>query len=230
MTLVKICGLTRSQDVDTAVALGAWAIGFVITESPRRTAPSLVAKLAARVPPEVLSVAVFTIEKPFEIAKIVGRTGVRAVQLSAGTFGPNVAAVRAALSTAGLPRVALIVARDTRGAEKADFVLLELHDEHDVEVAQMLGAPLVGINNRDLGTLRVDLATTERLAALLRPAGDERVIVAESGIASRDDALRMRSAGASAVLVGEALVRDADAATLGERVGALRGDEGGGSR
>ena len=109
-------------------------------------------------------------------------------------------------------------------------VLLELHDEHDVEVAQMLAAPLVGINNRDLGTLRVDLATTERLAALLRPAGDERVIVAESGIVSGDDARRMRRAGASAVLVGEALVRDAGASTLGERVDALRGEEGRGSR
>ena len=143
MTLVKICGLTRSQDVDTAVAMGAWAIGFVITESPRRTAPSLVAKLAARVPPEVLSVAVFTTEKPFEIAKIVGRTGVRAVQLSAGTFGPNVAAMRAALSTAGLPRVALIVARDTRGAEKADFVLLDSRViRHDSPVFGGTGQPL----------------------------------------------------------------------------------------
>jgi len=78
--------------------------------------------------------------------------------------------------------------------------------------------------------LRVDLATTERLAALLRPAGDERVIVAESGIVSGDDARRMRRAGASAVLVGEALVRDAGASTLGERVDALRGEEGRGSR
>jgi phosphoribosylanthranilate isomerase len=125
MTLVKICGLTRAQDVDTAIEMGAWAVGFVITESPRQAVPGLVAKLAARVPPGVLSVAVFTIEKPFEIAKIVDRTGVRAVQLSAGTFGPNVAAVRAALSTAGMRRTALIVARDTRGAEKADFVLLD---------------------------------------------------------------------------------------------------------
>jgi len=125
VTLVKICGLTRAQDVDSAIAMGAWAIGFVITESPRQAAPSLVAKLAARVPPGVLSVAVFTVEKPFEMAKIVSRTGVRAVQLSAGAFGPNVAAVRAAFSTAGVPRVALIAARDTRGAEKADFVLLD---------------------------------------------------------------------------------------------------------
>jgi phosphoribosylanthranilate isomerase len=125
VTLVKICGLTRAQDVDAALAAGAWAIGFVITESPRQVPPSLVGKLAARVPPGVLSVGVFTIEKPFEIAKVVQRTGVRAIQLSAGTYGPNVAAVRAALSTAGVPRVALIVARDTRGAEKADFVLLD---------------------------------------------------------------------------------------------------------
>jgi len=125
VTLVKICGLTRGQDVDAAVALGAWAVGFVISESPRRLAPSLAAKLAARVPHGVLTVAVFTTEKPPLIAKIAARTGVRAVQLSAGAKGPNLAAVRAALSVAGVTEVALIAARDTRGIEKADFVLLD---------------------------------------------------------------------------------------------------------
>jgi len=98
--------------------------------------------------------------------------------------------------------------------------LLEVHDERDVETALELEAHLVGVNNRDLGTLRVDLATTERLAPLL--GGASRLIVAESGIATRDDARRMRSAGAHAVLVGEALVRESAAALAG-RLAALRG-------
>jgi phosphoribosylanthranilate isomerase len=125
MTLVKLCGLTRGEDVDDAVAAGAWAVGFVVSESPRQVSHSLLGKLAARVPQGVLSVAVFTREKPFEIATIVDRSGVTAVQLSAGTYGPNVAAVRAAMSAAGVRQVALIAARDTRGAEKADFILLD---------------------------------------------------------------------------------------------------------
>jgi phosphoribosylanthranilate isomerase len=161
MTLVKICGVTRAQDVDTVVALGAWAVGFVITESPRQVTPTAVAKLAARVPQGVLSVAVFTIEKPFEIARIVQRTGVTAVQLSAGTFGPNVAAVRAALSTADVRHVALIVARDTRGAEKADFVLLDSRViRRDVPLFGGTGRPL---DWQGLASARNRLPRPERL-------------------------------------------------------------------
>lgn len=161
MTLVKICGLTRAQDVDAAVAQGAWAVGFVITESPRQVKVSRVEKLAARLPTGVLSVAVVTTEKPFEIARIVESTGVAAVQLSAGAFGPNVAAVRAALSTAGAPRVALIVARDTRGVEKADFVLLDSRViRRDSPVFGGTGHPL---DWRGLAASRTRLPHPERL-------------------------------------------------------------------
>ena len=84
-------------------------------------------------------------------------------------------------------------------------VLVEAHDEPEVRRAVALGAPLIGINNRDLRTLAVDLETTERLAHLV-PA--DRTLVAESGIATRADVERL-AAHADAFLVGTALMRAA---------------------
>ncbi len=86
--------------------------------------------------------------------------------------------------------------------------LVEVHDQAEVEAALEAGAEVIGINNRDLRTFSVDLGLTERLRPLI-PAG--RVVVAESGIHTQADARRMRAAGADAVLVGEALMRAADA-------------------
>jgi indole-3-glycerol phosphate synthase/phosphoribosylanthranilate isomerase len=82
-------------------------------------------------------------------------------------------------------------------------VLVEAHDEVEVRRAVALGAPLIGINNRDLRTLTVDLATTERLSRLV--PGD-RIVVAESGIAARADVERL-APFADAFLVGTALMR-----------------------
>jgi indole-3-glycerol phosphate synthase/phosphoribosylanthranilate isomerase len=87
-------------------------------------------------------------------------------------------------------------------------VLVEAHDEAEVRRAIALGAALIGINNRDLKTLAVDLAITERLAGLV-PA--DRLVVAESGIESRADVARL-SAHADAFLVGSSLMRAADPA------------------
>ncbi|MDP8917119.1 MAG: indole-3-glycerol phosphate synthase TrpC [Pseudomonadota bacterium] len=87
--------------------------------------------------------------------------------------------------------------------------LVEVHDEAEMARAARLGAALVGVNNRDLRTFAVDLATTERLAPL-RPA--DSLLVAESGIFTAEDARRCAAAGASAVLVGESLMRQADVA------------------
>jgi len=99
-----------------------------------------------------------------------------------------------------------------RGAGLA--ALVEVHDAAELDRALALGAPLIGVNNRDLRTFTVDLATTERLAARLRtpPAGREVLLVAESGIHSRADVERLRRAGAGAILVGESLMRHADLA------------------
>jgi len=89
--------------------------------------------------------------------------------------------------------------------------LVEVHDEHEMEAAAEAGADLIGINNRDLHTFAVDLVTTERLAPLA-PSG--AVLVAESGIRTRDDVQRLKDCGVRAVLVGQTLmsVRDVEAA------------------
>jgi len=81
--------------------------------------------------------------------------------------------------------------------------LVEVHDEAEVERALEAGAEVIGINNRDLRTFEVDLATTERLRPLIAP---EKTVAAESGIFTRDDMLRLKSSGVDAALIGEALV------------------------
>jgi indole-3-glycerol phosphate synthase len=92
-------------------------------------------------------------------------------------------------------------------------VLVEVHDAAELErVLALDGVNLIGINNRDLSSFTVDLATTEQLMARFGERVRERgaLLVSESGLFSRDDLDRVVSAGADAVLVGEALMRQAD--------------------
>jgi len=86
-------------------------------------------------------------------------------------------------------------------------VLVEIHDEEEAKRAVAAGSTLIGINNRDLRSFTVDLATTERLTPLLPP---EATIVGESGIATTDDVARLAEAGVHAILVGESLIRQDD--------------------
>ena len=87
--------------------------------------------------------------------------------------------------------------------------LVEIHDEAELERAIKIGAELIGVNNRNLKTFKVDLATTERLAAKLRQSkcGEAKLLVAESGIHTRADVERLKKCGANAILVGESLMR-----------------------
>lgn len=87
--------------------------------------------------------------------------------------------------------------------------LVEVHDEAEIERAAAAGSELIGINNRDLRTFDVDLVTTERLRPL---APADSVVVAESGIFTRDDMRRLETIDVHAVLVGEALVKEPDPA------------------
>ena len=97
--------------------------------------------------------------------------------------------------------------------------LVEVHDEAELDRALTAGAELIGVNNRDLTTFKVDLATTERLAVRLRssPRNTQHatgslppLLVAESGIHTHADVERLAKCGARAILVGESLMKHAD--------------------
>ncbi|MDZ7267458.1 MAG: indole-3-glycerol phosphate synthase TrpC [candidate division KSB1 bacterium] len=85
--------------------------------------------------------------------------------------------------------------------------LVEVHDEREIQAALAAGAGIIGINNRDLHTFAVNLATAERLAAALPSAC---VRVAESGISSRREVERLAAAGIDAILIGSHLMRQPD--------------------
>ncbi len=104
-------------------------------------------------------------------------------------------------------------------------VLVEIHDGDELERAAKLRSPLLGINNRDLRTLETDIRTTVELAPRARDAG--RLVVSESGLSDASDLKAMRDAGASAFLIGEALMRrpDVEAATRLLRAGRGPGKE-----
>ncbi len=97
-------------------------------------------------------------------------------------------------------------------AVEADLAaLVEVHDEAELERALAIGAQLIGVNNRDLKTFKVDLATTERLSRRLTAGGPAvpsgTMLVAESGIHTRADVERLARCGAKVLLVGESLMR-----------------------
>ncbi len=93
-------------------------------------------------------------------------------------------------------------------------VLVEVHDAPELDRVMALSPRLIGVNNRDLKSFEVDLATTERLAARLQSQlpkdAPQPLLVAESGIHTRADVERLQRCGAGAILVGESLVRQVD--------------------
>lgn len=131
---------------------------------------------------------------------------------------------------AGADAVLVIVAAVPSPARIAEFVhaasglgmdtLVEIHDARELGLASESGARLIGVNNRDLATFAVRLETSEELLPLLPPGA---LGVAESGVFTNADVLRMGAAGARAVLVGESLMREPDVEAATRRL--LTGDE-----
>ena len=118
--------------------------------------------------------------------------------LEAGTRADAVLLIAALFDAASLPRyISLAV-------ELGLTPLVEVHDEAEADLALESGAQVIGVNNRDLRDFTVDLGTFERLAPRLAGA----TLVAESGVKTAEDGRRLRGAGADAVLVGEAAMRD----------------------
>jgi indole-3-glycerol phosphate synthase len=122
---------------------------------------------------------------------------------------------------AGADAILLIVAilddgqlRDYQSLARAAGLaaLVEVHDAIELDRALAAGAELVGVNNRNLKTFHVDLATTEQLSEKIvrGPGGAARLLVAESGIHTRTDVTRLLAAGARAILVGESLMKSDD--------------------
>ena len=118
--------------------------------------------------------------------------------LEAGTRADAVLLIAALFDAGTLARYVSL------SAEVGLTPLVEVHDEREAELALESGARVIGVNNRDLRDFTVDLGTFERLAPLLSGA----TLVAESGVKTPEDAHRLRDAGADAVLVGEAAMRD----------------------
>jgi indole-3-glycerol phosphate synthase len=122
---------------------------------------------------------------------------------------------------------ALLIVRLLEGSALRRFVgaarmlglaaLVEVRDEREVDIALAAGAILIGINNRDLGTLDVDLATTERVMKHVPP---EVVLVSESGVRTPDDVRRLRDLGVRGVLVGTALSKAEDPLALARALAA----------
>ena len=88
-------------------------------------------------------------------------------------------------------------------------VLVEVHDEEDIEKALAANADIVGINNRDLHTFRVDLDITQKLVRLVPQS---KIKVSESGIKTHEDVMFLKSLGVNAVLIGEAFMEAEDIA------------------
>ncbi len=96
----------------------------------------------------------------------------------------------------------------TLAIEAGLSVLVEVHDEAELDRALKFSPTLIGVNNRDLKTFKVDLANTERLSSRITHRAS--LLVAESGIHTRADVERLKKCGASAILVGESLMKNGD--------------------
>jgi indole-3-glycerol phosphate synthase len=168
---------------------GARALSVLTEES--RFGGSLADIEAARAVTELPIIRKDFIVDPFQVAE-AAVAGADAILLIVAAFPGGVGKLRELQALA---------------AELALDVLMEVHDAAELEVALSLGAPIIGINNRNLATLEVSLQSTYELLPQV-PAGT--IKVAESGFSRRDQLDELAAAGVDAVLIGEALMRAPD--------------------
>jgi len=119
----------------------------------------------------------------------------------------------------------LIIMACVEDSEAADFIkiahelsmdaLIEVHSLGELKRALKLSPELIGINNRNLKTLKVDLGVTERLAPLI---DESATVISESGLYNHEDLLRMKALGISSFLVGESLMREKDVECATKRI------------
>ncbi|WP_245208056.1 indole-3-glycerol phosphate synthase TrpC [Sediminibacillus dalangtanensis] len=113
------------------------------------------------------------------------------------------------LIAAALPKKRLAALYQYAKSKDLD-VLLEVHNEEELNTAKGIGAEIIGINNRDLKTFEVDLGVTERLASQIKDP--ETLIISESGFRIRADVERVRQHGVKGILVGETMMRSGNLA------------------
>ena len=107
----------------------------------------------------------------------------------------------------------------SRANELGMDCIVEVHSQEEMERVLALPAILIGINNRDLTTFKTDIATTQRL---LNPLPQGRMIISESGVKTKEDALQLKNWGVKGVLVGEGLVTSRDVAAKTRELALLK--------
>ena len=187
---------------------------------------------------------------PVEIAKIYAQNGASAISVLTDDrfFGGDLSYLSAIRDAVGLPLLrkdftidefhiyqaraagadaVLLIAAILTPEQLREFIgiagrlnlgaLVEVHTQAELEIALDVGAEIVGINNRDLRTFHTDIATSFRLRESIP---DDKIVVSESGIHTREDVVRLGEANVNAILVGESLMRSTD---IGEKVRELLG-------
>ncbi len=169
------------------VAGGARAISVLTEENYFKGAPNFIARARGRIPLPIL-------RKDFilEDYQVYESRALQAdaILLIVAILEPEILAQLHRLTT-----------------ELGMTALVEVHNEAELEQALAIGAQVIGINNRDLTTMEVDLSTTEQLTPL---APEDVLVVSESGISCREDVERVAMAGVDAVLVGTALMKSTE--------------------
>jgi indole-3-glycerol phosphate synthase len=178
----------RLEDVVTAYERGGAAAISVLTETTS-FGGSLDDLQRARAATTLPILRKDFIVDPYQVLEAVAAGADAILLIVAALAPPDLASLHERAQTLGLA------------------VLVEVHDARELETALDAGAEIIGINNRDLTTLQVDIGTSLALAPRIPPG---QTIVAESGFTTRAELDELAAGGVDAVLIGEALMRSAD--------------------